>query len=294
MATVLVVDDSTVERLRAGALLERRGIQVVQAANGREALEALTQSPPDLVVTDLQMPEMDGLELVERVRTTYPALPVVLMTAHGSEDIAVQALRRGASSYVPKRFLARDLADTAENLLGLVRAAREQQRVLECLVQTESRFVLHSDSALITPLVGYLQANLERMKLCDAQTRLRVTVALREALVNAIEHGNLELKSELKETSHQSFHLLLEQRRQLSPYRDRKVHVQARESLEEVVYIIRDEGPGFDPNNLPDPLDPANLERCSGRGILLIRTFMDEVYFNDTGNEITLVKRRTG
>ena len=128
MATVLVVDDSTVERLRAGALLERRGIQVVQAANGREALEALTQSPPDLVVTDLQMPEMDGLELVERARTTNPALPVVLMTAHGSEEIAVQALRRGASSYVPKRFLARDLADTVAIHVATVEEAARSAR----------------------------------------------------------------------------------------------------------------------------------------------------------------------
>jgi anti-sigma regulatory factor (Ser/Thr protein kinase) len=55
---------------------------------------------------------------------------------------------------------------------------------------------------------------------------------------------------------------------------------------------VRDEGRGFDPATLPDPLDPAQLETTTGRGLLLIRTFMDEVSFNATGNEITIVKRR--
>ena len=58
-----------------------------------------------------------------------------------------------------------------------------------------------------------------------------------------------------------------------------------------VTYAIRDEGPGFDPSTLPDPTDPANLERVSGRGLLLIHAFMDEVRHNPTGNEITMVKR---
>ena len=59
-----------------------------------------------------------------------------------------------------------------------------------------------------------------------------------------------------------------------------------------MTYTIRDEGPGFDVNNLPDPTDPANLEKPSGRGMLLIRMFMDAVRYNDMGNEITLEKRK--
>ena len=55
--------------------------------------------------------------------------------------------------------------------------------------------------------------------------------------------------------------------------------------------MVRDDGRGFDPSKLPDPTDPANLQKCCGRGLFLIRTFMDEVRFNDTGNEITMIKR---
>ena len=65
----------------------------------------------------------------------------------------------------------------------------------------------------------------------------------------------------------------------------------ARESHSEATYIVRDEGPGFDPSILPDPTDPENLGKVSGRGLLLIRTFMDEVYHNERGNEIAMIKR---
>src|SRR5439155_15026506 len=116
MATVLVVDDSALDRYLAGALLEEHaGMSVVYAEDGRQALAIIQQSAPDAVLTDMQMPEMNGLELVEAVRRDFPAIPVILMTAHGSEEIAVEALQKGASSYVPKRTPARDLAEGSEN-----------------------------------------------------------------------------------------------------------------------------------------------------------------------------------
>jgi CheY-like chemotaxis protein/anti-sigma regulatory factor (Ser/Thr protein kinase) len=302
MATVLVVDDSAVDRHRVGALLEKRpglaeqekrtGIALLYANDGEEAVALLQQGLPDLVLTDLLMPKMNGLELVEQVRANYPSVPVILMTAHGSEDIAAQALRRGAAGYVPKRYLARDLLETVENTLALVHAAREQERILDCLTDSESHFLLHNDPSLIAPLVGYLQNNLARVRLCDEVGALRVTVALREALINAMEHGNLEIPSDLKEKDDRSYRELVEERRGQSPYRERRVHVSARETPAEAIYIIRDEGPGFDPSSLPDPTDPENLEKVSGRGLLLIRTFMDRVSHNPKGNEITLVKRR--
>jgi CheY-like chemotaxis protein len=292
MATILVVDDSAVDRRRAEKLLAKGGdMSVLTAANGREALDVLRQRLPDLVLTDMQMPEMDGLQLVEEVRAKYPAVPVILMTAHGSEEIAVQALQKGAASYVPKRNLARDLSETIESVLGVARASRNQQRLLECLIQTASHFVLENDTALIPSLIGHLEGNLTRMRLCDENGLIRVAVALREALVNAIHHGNLEVSSALREQDEKRYYQQVEERRYEEPYQDRRVYVVAKESHHEAVYVIRDEGPGFDPASLPDPTDPANLDKVSGRGLLLIRTFMDEVSHNKRGNEITLVKR---
>ena len=82
-----------------------------------------------------------------------------------------------------------------------------------------------------------------------------------------------------------------QERRHLSPYRERRVHVHAKLSASEAVYVVGDDGPGFDTSKLPDRNDPASLEKASGRGLLLIRTFMDEVKFNAAGNQITMIKR---
>jgi anti-sigma regulatory factor (Ser/Thr protein kinase) len=130
-----------------------------------------------------------------------------------------------------------------------------------------------------------------RRKICDENGLLRIAVALREALSNAVLHGNLEVSSELRAHDERGYYALMEKRKSEEPFEDRYVYVSVEESPAEAVYIIRDEGPGFDPASLPDPTDPANLERASGRGLLLIRTFMDEVRHNKRGNEITLVKR---
>ncbi|MBX3414332.1 MAG: response regulator [Pirellulales bacterium] len=298
MTKVLVVDDAPVDRRLAGGILEKHGqLTISYAANGREALASIEAELPDAVVTDLQMPEMNGLELTETVRRRFPLLPVILMTAHGSEDIAVQALERGAASYVPKSNLARDLLDTVENVLAMARADRRHDRLMECVAQAETVFVLDNDAALIPPLVDYLQEHVMRMRLCDETGRIRVGVALEEALLNALYHGNLELSTEeLRDASSGLLQPegddLVAARRQTAPYKDRRLHVTAKISHERAEYTIRDEGPGFAASTIPDPSDPVSLERESGRGLILMRTFMDEVRFNHKGNEVTLVKER--
>jgi CheY-like chemotaxis protein len=292
MPTILVVDDSPADRDLAESFLREEGIRVVQAGDGREALALIERWKPELVLTDLHMPEMDGLALVREVRGRHPRLPVILMTAFGTEELALRALREGAASYVPKRSLAGALPETVRNVLAVTDTAKEQERVRRCLIQAESRFVLDNDETLVAPLSGYLQADLRRHEFCCDNWLVRLGVALREALINAIHHGNLEVGSELLEKDPDSYSRLVNERRRQTPYCERRVHVAARISADSATYIIADEGPGFDPSRLPDPVDPANLEKPSGRGLLLIRTFTDEVRYNESGNEITMVKKR--
>ena len=293
MATILVVDDTAVDRLLAGALLEEvPGWRAAYAEDGRQALSLLKDSVPDLVLTDLRMPEVNGLELVEAIRRDHPGLPVILMTAHGSEEIAATALRKGAVSYVPKRNLARDLASTVASVLEVAQAGRDQQLVLQWLELAEYCFVLGNDLSHGRTLIASLQNQMAQMEVIDRNGLMRVGMALHEVLANAIAHGNLEVSSELRELPDPSVYWnLAERRRGEAPYRDRRVHLTARLSRREVVFVVRDDGPGFDVPSLPDPTDPANMAKSSGRGLLLVRTFMDDVGFNAAGNEITLTKR---
>jgi anti-sigma regulatory factor (Ser/Thr protein kinase) len=158
-----------------------------------------------------------------------------------------------------------------------------------CMATSHFTFHLENDSALFNPLITYLQEAVSQMGLYGDDEQMRMGVALDEALANALYHGNLEIGSELRDDP-DAMCALIEDRRRQSPYCDRRLHVEVSLSHEEIKFIVGDEGPGFDPNSLPDPTDPANLEKVSGRGILLMRTFMDEVTFNPTGNVVKMVK----
>jgi CheY-like chemotaxis protein/anti-sigma regulatory factor (Ser/Thr protein kinase) len=291
--TVLIVDDNPSDRHLAARVVEKVGMTTVFAVHGKEALAVMARSIPDVVLTDLLMPEMDGLELVQRIREDYETVPVILMTAHGSEEIAVKALLTGAANYVPKQNLSRDLVHTIRDVLTYASVKRDEQKALACMEMADLHFVLGVEYGVHEPLVGYLQEQLKIWRLCKGADLIRVGTALHEAFVNAIEHGNLELDSDLRNDPDGAYQRLADQRRNALPYSNRLVHVQARLTGEEAAITLTDEGPGFDPSRLPDPTDPENIGKISGRGLLLIRTFMDEVRFNETGNEITLIKRRS-
>jgi CheY-like chemotaxis protein len=294
MQTILIVDDSATDRRLAGGLLQKHGNwNIVYAADGKEALTEIELHLPEMVITDLQMPEMNGLELVQTVKAKYPLIPVVLMTAKGSEEIAVQALQQGAAFYVPKSKLGVDLPEIVDRVLAASGEKKTQSRLMNRLKATEHTFELENDLSLITSLVAFFRDSVRGMRLCDDTEHLRIGIALEEALLNAYYHGNLEVSSELRENNHEAYYELARERTKLSPYRDRRIHVTVKMTRDEAVYHIRDEGAGFDPSRIPDPTDPANLERPCGRGLLLMQTFMDDVRYNEMGNAVTLTVRRS-
>ena len=214
------------------------------------------------------------------------------MTAHGSEEVAALALSKGAASYIPKAYLAQDLLPTLERILSLTNANRQHVHAFDCLATTEFHYVLRNDPELIAPIIGYLDEVIKLLRLCDATGRMRIAVALQESLLNAMYHGNLEVASDLRQDDEAIFHDTIKVRREQLPYQGRRVFFDVKVTPLEAAYTVRDEGHGFDRAALPDPSAPENMERIGGRGLLLIRTFMDQVSHNDRGNAIVMVKRR--
>jgi len=293
MPQVLVVDESSANRRLVGGLLEQQAFEVRYAKLAQEALQILRQVTPDLVIADVTMPDDLGEpHLADRIRQQYPQVPVILMTTHGKEQQALRALRSGAASYVPKRLLSVELIDTVRHVLSNASGRHGYARVMHCLDRSDLFFRLDNDCALVMPLVSYLQDTIGHLGVCPEADRTRIGIALEESIVNAIFHGNLEIPSCLREQDDLAYRQLIEERQRSEPYRNRRVHVHACMSHEDARFVIRDEGRGFDPSALPDPTDPGNLDRVCGRGVLLMRTFMDEVSYNERGNEVTMVKRR--
>ncbi len=289
MPTILVVDDSAIDRRLAGRLLEKSAnLKVIYANNGTEALESISSNAPDLVVTDLQMPDLDGLQLVRTISESRPDLPVVLMTAHGSENVAAQALANGASCYVPKSELAEELLSTVSQIVSMSQSDRRFEDLVRCSTRTEFEFELPSDGQLIEPFIDLIQQVAGSMNLFDAGKRVRLGVALEHALVNAMFRGNLEIP---RSASHVIDRQLVADRLQDPAYANRKVFVMAKLDRSGVECVIRDEGRGFDISQVPDAASPDAFRDGVGRGLVLIKAFMDEVQFNDRGNQITITAR---
>lgn len=295
MAKVLLVEDSPTQAVEIRMLLEEGAHQVMHVGNGKMAIDVLQQQPIELVVTDLEMPEMNGLELVEAMQRDFEHIPAVLVTARGSEDLASQALQKGAAGYVPKNHLQTLLNDTITDVLGVIRSDASFTKLISTLEKNVFVFDMPNDSELISPLVGLLMQVIPGMDLISGSELVRVGVAVEHALINAMYRGNLELGPS-STPAHRAIvyddetNELIEQRKSEDPYKDRRVFVEATASKEEIRVVVRDEGNGFDTSKVPARGDAKVLDTESGQGLVLMASFTDEMIFNDTGNEVTLIK----
>jgi len=152
----MVIDDKELMRDSVGTLLARRGHRVIAMPGAAPAIDRLSERGVDAIVTDIQMPEMSGLELLERVRTIDETLPVIMMTAYGSVETAVRALKIGAFDYVTKPFSGDELAHTVERAIEHVRLLRENQ-----LLRVVGGTTTHGEGAV--PLIGESHA-MDRMR----------------------------------------------------------------------------------------------------------------------------------
>ncbi|MFN0051525.1 MAG: response regulator [Planctomycetales bacterium] len=292
MAKILVVDDMAMGRRLAGDLLTDAGYEVFFAVDGREALRQIENLAPDLVVTDLVMPQLNGLELVTALQSQTAPPPVIIMTSQGSEETAVAALQAGAASYVPKRQLAAELHSTVRRVINAARERQHHHELLRTIERQDLHLALPADTELISPLSSHLYHAVADVWGVPPSGLLQLCMALEEALTNALYHGNLELSSELRQCGREDYWQLASQRCRLPPYCHRRVYVAGTITKPEARFTIRDEGRGFDPAGLRDPTAAENLESVSGRGVMLMRAFMSEVSYNPSGNEVTMVKVR--
>lgn len=304
MTNILLVDDSPVDRALIQGVLESQTQppwHVDAVASAQEAIETIrtgvdsadSNSParrPSVLLTDLQMPGINGIELIAEVKKIDPDLPILLITNNDNVEIAISALRAGATSFSPKRSLATDLVTTIKQILEVAQRMRYTHSQSFAAVPDHQAFVLENESSLIGPAIENLQSGLPSWSHKD---RLQIGMAIEEALTNAMHHGNLEVCSKLREgDTDREYYREIAQRKQQLKYRARKVRVEAEFSDKHICIQISDEGAGFDPASVPDPRDSANLDRISGRGLLLIRSFMDQVAHNAVGNQITMTKMR--
>ncbi|NDJ85864.1 MAG: response regulator [Chloroflexi bacterium] len=136
---ILVCDDGKEGRdFIVNYILEPNNYQPLIARNGLEALEIVREDPPDLILLDLQMPKMNGMEVLDALKEEGYEIPVVLMTFHGSEEIAIEVYRRGVQDYVKKPFTVDEMQWAIERTLGSMRLRQEKEALTERLIAANS------------------------------------------------------------------------------------------------------------------------------------------------------------
>jgi DNA-binding NtrC family response regulator len=114
MKKILVIDDEPIVRISCKRSLSNEGYEVKLAAGGREGIELLEKEPFDLVLLDLKMPDMDGIEVLQKIKDTWPQTKVIIITGYSTVETAVKTLRLGALNYLEKPFTPDILLKTVE------------------------------------------------------------------------------------------------------------------------------------------------------------------------------------
>jgi DNA-binding response OmpR family regulator len=272
---ILIVDDDRTLRVALDALLRGAGYEVAQAADGPEGIRMIREQSADLVLLDVGLPGMTGLEILGELRRQAAAPRVVIMTADDTPETLLGAVRGQALRYIRKPFAPAAIVDVVADALASAPAASLPIEVVSarpdwveilapCALEVVERiqaFVMQLDAALPDPV------------------RESVSVAFRELLSNAIEWGG-----------------------RLDP--DRKVRISCLRAKRMLLYRIADPGQGFDIEALKhaaicnpdhDPLQHESVRearglRPGGLGLAITRSLVDELIYNEARNEVVFVK----
>ena len=256
---ILIIDDHNDLAEALNEVFTHLGHQVRFVESRRDALAIEDISSYDLIITDLDVgnassePNNNGNGAV--------CLPSDLVAKPGEH---IKAFKLCATNFRRDEFDEDELKNLVATVLDYKIRHVDTKEFVQA-VRESIEFELPSAISLMHIVLDYLMKRVEKLGVVKAE-QSNLFVALDEAFVNAIKHGN---KFDVKKL----------------------VRIAAEVSRAEARFTIEDEGEGFDVDSIPNPLDPENLFKTSGRGVLFIYNIMDEVKYNDRGNRLTMIKK---
>ena len=271
--TVLLADDDNTSRRVFRRVLEYEGYNVIEAGDGESALEVLKNEHVDLLLTDIVMPGLDGIELLESARQLQPELRTIVMTGHKTTEAVIGAFRNKACDFLSKPFHVDELLEAVSSAMN-----RDPGCQIEVISEKPDWIELRvpCDLNAVEPIQKFLaelQGNLPK------DTREAIGSVFRELLNNAIEHGG---KCDI----------------------NKRVEVKYIQLKRAIMYSIKDPGEGFDlrqiehaafanPEDQPFRHMQVRQEkglRPGGFGIMLASQVIDELIYNERHNELIFVK----
>jgi CheY-like chemotaxis protein/anti-sigma regulatory factor (Ser/Thr protein kinase) len=271
--TILIADDDPLVHRMLGVTFEPHGWRLESVYDGVEAWRRVQDKTYDLILTDVNMPGMNGLELLQRIRRVRPEAKVMVMTADSTPAQVVTSIRSQAFSYFSKPFAPSAVVEMIARALD----APAWQDDIEVLSARPEWIALRVRCKI--EIADRLLQFLRELKMdLPSEARENIAVAFREMLLNAIEHGG---RSDPQ----------------------KRVQVTYIRTSRAILYHIQDPGRGFSLTSLPhaaishpeDPFRHAAVRseqgmRPGGFGILLAGKLVDELLYNEKGNEVLLLK----
>jgi two-component system, OmpR family, response regulator len=269
--TVLVIDDERDTNDILANLVQARGFEPIQVFSGEQAIAAIDDQKPDLILLDLMLPDIDGFELCDRLKRARETnlIPIVMVTALQDAHHRATGVRVGANGYLTKPFTPVQLHEMMDAALAWHEEHKQRGTT------GEINFDVRSELTYLSQASDMLADLFAHTPLTDRHLK-DLKQAVMEMGGNAIEWGHRKNA-------------------------DLVLRITYRIDPNAVTLIIKDQGPGFNPRNLPhaasddDPIGHIEIRnelglREGGFGIMLARGLVDQFRYNRDGNEVTLVK----
>jgi serine/threonine-protein kinase RsbW len=261
---ILIVDSNEELRGLLSHVLGEMGHDVIAMGDRAAAVDRDDLEDFDLIISDLTDDSESGVQILSELKRKRLMVPVVVSSEEAQQHGIVKAFKMGAANYLRRPYDKDELRNIIEKTLSYKLRFVEDLKIVP-YVREKIEFELPSELSLMNGVLQFLIERVARLGLIQPD-RSNLFIALDEAFVNAVKHGN-------KNNPH------------------KLVRISAELSAKEARFSVEDEGDGFNVNEIPDPREPANLFKTSGRGVLLIYNIMDQVEYNERGNRLTMVKR---
>ncbi|MCP5103048.1 MAG: SpoIIE family protein phosphatase [bacterium] len=261
--------------------------EVILAETGSEGIDKFREYFPDIVISDMRLPYKNGNIVVKEIKQIDKDVPIIIITGYSDHQLILSAMKNGAVDLLKKPFKPNDLKYLINKIETLFKKIKV--KLSASFVQWEKRhIVIRNDIHVIRSVVDFIFSNIDYI----SEDVSFMKIGLQEVLINAIEHGNLDItnkeKSELLDKG--DYNKILKERILLPEYRDKFVDIRIFSTPDYLKLTIRDMGKGFDPTSIPDPENPENFLKESGKGILMAMHAFDKVEYNEIGNCVTLIK----
>ncbi|GBF51575.1 response regulator receiver domain protein [Leptospira ryugenii] len=270
----------------------KKDYEITLAENGQEALDISLSQTFDLIISDISLPKINGIQFIKKLRFEGKATPFIVITGDSDIQLAIDLFRLGAVDFFLKPF-------RMEALRLRIQKYESADTDTYCLFQNHEIVYdqLHLKMTFLARIkninkyVGLILNQISPNPKIKEDDLLNIKIVLYELLSNAIEHGCAGISYKEKQSilqANQDYFGLVDNK---CKENDSHIHVVLKYDADELILSIADEGDGFNPADIPSPIENPDANLVNGRGIFLVRMNVDNLYYNEKGNEVTFHKK---